>query len=297
MTLYSLAQLTVLEASPPELIRLASNAGYNCVGLRLLEVTGGDAWPLASDKELRQSTKQSLSDYGVEVLDVELVRLTPEVDVAALLPTVEVAADLGAKHMLTQAHDNDWNRLCDNFHRLCELLADYRLTADVEFLTWTEMRGVNDVLRLLDAVGRPNVGITVDTLHFYRSGCSLHDLDSVPQEMLHFAQFSDAPAVPPSSKEGLIKAAREERLNPGAGELDLRGLIKALPKDIAIAVEIPNTCLAARMPVERRIREALEATKMVVESVKKTDPSRSVQMDPLRSTGRCEQGFDNTEAE
>ena len=57
MTKYSLAQLTVLEASPPELIRIAGEAGYDFVGLRLLEVTGGDAWPLANDARLMRESR------------------------------------------------------------------------------------------------------------------------------------------------------------------------------------------------------------------------------------------------
>ncbi|MFL6851063.1 MAG: sugar phosphate isomerase/epimerase family protein, partial [Sphingomicrobium sp.] len=163
MTQYSLAQLTVLDASPPELIRLAREAGYDFVGLRLLEVTGGDAWPLATDAQLMREAKAAMSAYEIGVLDVELVRLTPEIRIEELRPTLEAAAELGVKHILTQAHDSDWARLVHNFGTLCDLLAGYGMTADVEFLTWTQMRGVNEVMRLLNAANRTNVGITVDT--------------------------------------------------------------------------------------------------------------------------------------
>lgn len=268
MTQYSLAQLTVLQASPPELIRIAAAAGYDYVGLRLLEVTGGDAWPLATDAGLMRETKAAMAEHKVGVLDVELVRLTPEVRIEDLRPTLDVTAELGARHVLTQAHDTDWARLLDNFGSLCDLLSSYGLTADIEFLTWTPMRGVSEVLRLLRAAHRPNVGITVDSLHFYRSGCSLEDLDAVPPEFFHFIQVSDAPAVGPTSVEGLIHAAREDRLDPGAGGLDLAALIGRLPDDIAIVVEIPNSRLAAQMSDENRARNALEATKKLVNQVK-----------------------------
>src|SRR5690242_11537290 len=111
MTKYSLAQLTVLHASPPELVRIAAAAGYDFVGLRLLEVTTGDSWPLVSDPLLLRQTRQALSSTGVGVLDIELVRLTPEFDAANLRPTLEVAAELGVRHVLTQAHDEHWARL------------------------------------------------------------------------------------------------------------------------------------------------------------------------------------------
>jgi sugar phosphate isomerase/epimerase len=268
MTRYSLAQLTAVHASPPELIRIASAAGYDHVGLRLLEVTGGDAWPLASDPQLLRETRAAMSDSGVGILDVELVRLTADFDLESIKATIEVAAELGVRHILTQAHDSDWARLVHNFGSLCDLLARHSLTADIEFLTWTDMRDVRNVVRLLEAANRPNVGITVDSLHFYRSGCELEDLKDVPPELFHFMQISDAPATGPASLEGLIFAARENRFDPGAGELDLRALLLALPADIAIAIEIPNSRLAAKMSDEERARNALAATRTLVEQVR-----------------------------
>lgn len=268
MTKYSLAQLTVLHASPPELIRIAAAAGYDYVGLRLLEVTGGDSWPLVSDPNLLGETREAMASTGVAILDVELVRLTPDFDASSLKPTLDVAAELGARHILTQAHDSDWARLVHNFGSLCDALASYGMTADVEFLTWTDMRGVSETMALLRAANRPNAGITIDTLHFYRSGCSPEELSALAPELFHFIQISDAPAVGPTSTEGLIFAAREDRLNPGAGELDLAGVLRALPGDLAIAVEIPNSRLAATLSDEERARRALSATKDLVRKVK-----------------------------
>lgn len=268
MTKYSLAQLTVLTASPPELVRIAAAAGYDFVGLRLLEVTGGDAWPLASEPQLLRDTKTAMAAHEVGVLDIELVRLQPDTRIDDLRSTLDAAAELGARHVLTQAHDSDWARLVQNFERLCDLLESYGMTADVEFLTWTPMRGVSEVQRLLQAANRTNVGITVDTLHFFRSGCSLEDLRSASSDLFHFIQISDAPAAGPTSNEGLIFAAREARLEPGAGELDLAGVLRALPADVAIAVEIPNTQLAAAMPDEDRAKRALESTKALVQQVR-----------------------------
>ena len=241
MTSYSLAQLTVLNASPPELIRIAADCGYDTVGLRLLEVTGGDAWPLAGDPQLLGETRRAMADTGVGVLDVELVRLIPDFVLDALRPTLDVAASLGARHILTQAHDDDWARLVHNFGSLCDLLASYSMTASVEFLTWTRMRGVSEVVALLQAANRANAGMVIDTLHFFRSACRIEELRSVPAKLLHFVQISDAPAMAPASVEGLIFAARQDRLDPGSGELDIRGLLLALPADIPIAVRFRIT--------------------------------------------------------
>jgi len=267
MIKFSLAQLTVLHASPPELIRIAAAAGYDHVGLRLLEVTGGDAWPLATDARLMRETKAASAHHGVSVLDVELARLTPDFSADDLRPTLDSAAELGARHVLTQAHDPDTRRLVENFGRLCDLLADYSLTADVEFLTWTPMRGVNEVMELLRAVNRTNAGITIDTLHFFRSHCQLEDLRAVPPELFHFIQISDGPRTGPTTTEGLIFAAREDRLDPGSGELALGDLLQELPEDITIAIEIPNSRLAAQLSDEERARRALLATRELIKGI------------------------------
>lgn len=267
MTKYSLAQLTAIRASPPQLIQIAAAAGYDFVGLRLLEVTGGDAWPLVSDRQLLRATREAMSSTGVGILDVELARLTPEFEPTALRPMLDVAGELGVRHMLTQAHDNNWARLVHNFGALCDLLSSYDITADVEFLTWTDLRGVTEANRLLQAANRTNVGITIDTLHFYRSGCRLEDLRDLPSRLFHFVQISDAPAAAPANIEGLIYAAREDRLEPGAGELDLAGILNALPANVTIAIEIPNTRMAAMMSDVERAKHALESTKRLVEQV------------------------------
>jgi sugar phosphate isomerase/epimerase len=267
MTSYSLAQLTVLNASPPELLRIAADCGYDHVGLRLLEVTGGDAWPLASDQQLLRETQRAMADNGVGVLDVELVRLTPDFVLDTLGRTLDVAASLGTRHILTQAHDDNWGRLVHHFGSLCDLLASYSLTASVEFLTWTRMRGVGEVVALLQAANRANAGMVIDTLHFFRSGCRIEELRSVPADLFHFVQISDAPAMAPTSVDGLIFAARQDRLDPGSGALDLRGLLLELPADIPIAVEIPNGRLAARISDTERARQALLATKALVDEV------------------------------
>jgi len=51
-------------------------------------------------------------------------------------------------------------------------------------------------------------------------------------------QLCDAPAERPSLKE-MERQAREDRLPPGHGGLDLTGLLKALPPSLPINIEAP----------------------------------------------------------
>ena len=250
----------MIQASPPELVRIAAGAGYDFVGLRLLEVTPGDAWPILHEPELLTATKTSLAEHGIEVLDVELVRLMPETSIETFEPMLEIAAELGARHVLTQGHDPDWNRLVDNFSAFCGLAATLGMTADVEFLTWTGMRSASQAWALVRDAGSANAGVMIDTLHFSRSRCSLSELDEIPDERFHFVQISDAAGPVPETTEGLIFTAREDRLNPGDGDLDLAAILSRLPANIPVSVEIPNSSLAKVMPVVDRVEAARMAT-------------------------------------
>jgi hypothetical protein len=57
--------------------------------------------------------------------------------------------------------------------------------------------------------------------------------------------------------EEIRRQAREDRLMPGEGELDLAGLLAALPSDLPICLEIPY---ARPMPPLERARLALART-------------------------------------
>ena len=48
-----------------------------------------------------------MADTGVGVLDIEFVRITPEIDVEALEPFLAVGAELGARHLITAPYDPD----------------------------------------------------------------------------------------------------------------------------------------------------------------------------------------------
>ena len=257
---FSLAHLSALDLSPPELILAAADAGYQYVGLRLVAVTpGGAAWPLWKDKATMAGTKARMAGTGVGVLDVELAKLQPDTDVSDFVPCMEAAADLDAKHILTQADDPDFRRVVDNFAKLCDLAAPYGLTCDIEFIPWLRTRDLAGASKLLRAAARENCGLLIDTLHFARAGCRLEDLLECPAEWFHYIQLCDAPAAAPSTQDGLIYAAREERLFPGQGQLDLLGILNHLPYPIVMGIEIPAETLSFTAGPEERARSAREA--------------------------------------
>ena len=266
MAIFSLAALTVLELAPPAMIQLAARCGYDKVGLRLLPATpGGIAYPLMDDAPLMRETLQRLQATGVTVADLEVVAFRPETDVAAFTPFFEAGARLGAKHILVAAYDPDLSRFSDRYRQFCEAAAKYGLTSDLEFMPWTSVPDLATAVRLVESIDHPGAGILVDALHFDRSQSSLADLRAIPARRFHYWQLCDGPAERPATTEQLIHAAREERMFPGEGGIDLMGLASAMPHDLTISIEVPTVQLAKSVDAASRARRALVAGRAVVE--------------------------------
>lgn len=265
---YSLAHLTVLNLEPPEMVDIAARTGYRYVGLRLNRVTPAEVlYPLITDRALMKETKAHLADTGVGVWDVECARMGPDTEPESLVGLLEAGAELGALHVLTQLPDPEFDRATDHFGRLCDLAKPLGLGVDLEFVTWTETPDLTRAVDVLNAVNRPNAGILVDTLHFDRSNCSIAELRRLPPEWFRYAHVCDAPAEKPTTTEELIYAARSDRLFPGDGGIDVRGILACLPRDIPYALEIPGDSLVAKVGLEEYARRALQASQQHLDLV------------------------------
>jgi sugar phosphate isomerase/epimerase len=248
-----LAALTVLELPPAEQVTAAAQAGYTHVGLRLIPVANQVLPPF----DVRE-VERGLADTGVEVLDVEVFRLEAETRVRDFEAVIATAARLCATQLLVHGADADEARLTQTFARLCDLAAGYGLTANLEPMPWVDVSNVAKAMRVVTAAGRPNSGLLVDAIHFFRAGDSLEELAKIPRQHLHYMQFCDARSERPSELQEIIRQAWSDRLLPGEGGLDLKGLLRALPPDIPVSLEIP---LARPLPSLERARRALEASR------------------------------------
>jgi sugar phosphate isomerase/epimerase len=258
----SLAHLTVLGLSPPDMVEVAAAAGYSFVGLRLNAVTATEPkYALHEDRRLLHETKRALAASRVRVLDIELIRLTPDFNVGDYGALLDVSAELGARHLIVQGADAEFARVIEHYAQICDAAAQRNLTADLEFVTWTETPGLTRAAQIVAGVRRDNAGLLVDTLHFSRSNCDLQELAKLPRSWFNYAQVCDAPPEPPATVDELIHAARNERLFPGAGGLDVRGILDALPSGIPYSLEIPNANLAQRMGAAEYARLALTAAR------------------------------------
>jgi sugar phosphate isomerase/epimerase len=263
---YSLAQLTALPYAPPQMIRLAAASGCSGCGIRLLpSAPGGVHYAMRLGSALLAETLAASRDSGVRVLDLEIVRIGPAFDARAFEALFEVGAALGARHVLVAGDEPDVPRITAHFAALCEIAAPYGLSCDLEPMPWCPVASVAQAAHIVEAADRPNGGVLVDALHFFRSASTVADVQRLPRARLHYAQICDATVPPPETVEGLIHDARCERLLPGEGGLDLRALFAVLPADLPISIEIPSETRAPQMGYPAWARAAVKATRRMLD--------------------------------
>lgn len=255
----TVAHLTAIDLAPPALIEAAAEVGFDGVGLRLLRVTpDSPGYPLSDRAELRR-TQHALSATGIEVADIEFLRLTPDFRIEDVLPLLDTGAELKARHVIAAPYDKDLARLSDRLAELAEASESRGLRAVLEFFPWTPVPDLETCWQVVWSAG-PLPGILVDSLHFARSGATLAQLAEIPADRMPFAHLCDAPVRAAYTTEELIDTARRERLLPGEGEIDLVSLIRALPDGIPLALELPGP-LRGNETIHSRLLRIHQATK------------------------------------
>jgi len=257
--LLSLAHLTVLDAAPDALLEAAAETGFDAIGLRIVPPLPTDTIvPVLDDRPLQRRLKAIMRDTGVAVLDVEAIWLMPHTQVSALGPALDLAADLGARHVLTVGHDPDWQRMGDNFASLCEAAHARGLRPMLEFIPYAVCASLPDADRLLAAAAPGRAGLLVDALHLSRAGGTPQDIKRYDATLFSYLHLSDAPAAAPAADD-LRNEARGGRLYPGEGGLWLKDFVAAFPPLTPIAIEAP--CSARRhLPPKERAQLAMAAT-------------------------------------
>ena len=266
----SLAHLTVLDTTPPELVSAADAAGFRHVGIRLTATpsVGVPPYDCLRDGPCLRETLLRLKDTGITVLDTEFLRFEPDRPVGVPEGFLEVSARLGAKHVLVMSAEPAETRTRERFGELCDQAATYGLRVGLEFAVYTGVRTLADAARLVKQSGRPNTSVVVDFLHFSRSGGQPAHLGAVDPALFHYAQVCDAAADMPAPTDtpNLIREARGGRLFPGEGALPVADLIAALPAHIPLAIEAPSAALTSLPAVERARRAYRALTTLLKEA-------------------------------
>ena len=247
----ALAAGTVPDVPPALTVGIASDAGFDLVGLRLTP-EGATAAGLA---ELRSA----LDGRRMGVLEVEVARLadaTPASDWTWLL---DAASAVRAEFVLAVIDDLPPVRAERELLRLCDRAAERGLTIGLEFMRFTAVQTWRDACHLLDVVDHPALALVVDVLHLARSGGDAAALALAAQGRIGWIQVCDAPALGPDDVEGLAHEARHARLLPGDGTLPLAPMLAALPGEVPVSLEVQSDVLVESWTPEVRASRGRQA--------------------------------------
>src|SRR5712691_18524 len=190
----SLAHLTVLDTTPPELVTVAAAAGFRTIGIRLTATpsVGIPPYDILHDGPLLRETLLRLADTGVSVLDTEFLRFEPEHPVGIPEGFLEVSARLGARHVLVMSAEPDEARTIERYCELCDRAASYGLNVGLEFAIYTGVRTLAHAAAVAARSKRLNASVLIDALHFSRSGGIPAHIAEVDPSLLRYAQICDA---------------------------------------------------------------------------------------------------------
>lgn len=267
----SLAHFTLLDCPPPQLVELAARAGYDFVGLRLIPMDrpGEPQYDLSGNAALARDTRHALAETGVRVLDIEVAQLHRDIVPDTYLKAFEAGADLGARYVVTSGWTPDRTFLIEAFSSLCDLGRPYGLTVMLEHMGFSAVPALRDAVEIVGASGQLNAGVLVDTLHCHLTRTPLSELAALPTHWTPYIHMSDGPRDIPTTTDGLRDVARRLRILPGEGDVDLAGMLKALPADVIYAVEVANPALAATLGGDEYVRLAYEGAKNAVLSIRR----------------------------
>lgn len=272
----ALHQITAMEASPAELVRIAGATGCRrvCIFTHVPEAALPDgsaaaaAFPLVT-RDTLDAVKTAMQETGVGIGNIEFFPIAPDVVAEAYREGFALGSELGACRAVVHIHDPDDASAVRRLQEVADLAAEYGLVLGLEFMGLTPpCNSVQRAAWFVEAAGRPNVGIAVDALHLVRTGGTPADLLAIPARFFAYAQICDGHGLHQSA-DYLPEALDREM--PADGDFPLREIIEALPSATALDVEVPSARLARQgIPATERAREAVSRARAIVAQARVT---------------------------
>jgi sugar phosphate isomerase/epimerase len=199
--------------------------------------------------------RTSVEDAGLRVFDISGINITE--DAAASIAEAHelgaMAETLGARWIQSRVTRDD-DSVRATYRQAAAIIAGHGAGVALEFSPFTPINSVVVARDFVRAVrdGAPDQGVVVDTWHLARGGDGTAALDALSADELAYVQMSDALPV----SDDLRADTMNRRAEPGAGELDLRGVAAALRArsyDQPIALEVLSASLRV-LPLDEYAR-------------------------------------------
>lgn len=252
----ALGVLGFLDIPAPDLVRVAADAGFDSISVRVTGSRGPVVADLREDRATLARTLRALEETGLSVLDVEVLRLaraTPADDAAR---AIDAARALGARHIIAVNTDLRTDECVRELARVCELADGSGLCVCLEFMRFSATPDLVSACRIVEAVGHRCAAVLVDALHLHRSGGSAQDVAALAARrpgLFPYIQVCGVPPAPsgPDDPDLLLREAVSARLLPGDGVGDLRALVDAVGPASPLSVEAPVAGDRHRRPGQR----------------------------------------------
>lgn len=145
---------------------------------------------------------------------------------------------------------------------LASIASDHKVKLAFEFLGQTDcsVQTLELAHEIVRTVERPNVGLVLDSFHFYAGGSNVEMIENLDPSLLYIFHINDAEDRPRDELED------RHRLLPGLGILPLKEILRAFRKigfDKVASVEIFRPEYWEKDPFQLA-REAIAATRQVI---------------------------------
>ncbi|CAN7605894.1 TIM barrel protein [Phenylobacterium sp. LjRoot219] len=259
--------ISVFGMPPVAFVELARDLGVRHIttGLQPMDYNphGYAGWSLR-DAGARREMIRAMDDCGVSLSGGEGFLVQPGADArAANLANFEAMAELGATRVNSVSFEPDFQRNVEQFGVLAETAAEFGIETMIEFVPIFAVADLATAHRIVQAVGRPDLRLMIDTMHVGRCGAAAQDLAAIKPEAIGYVQLCDCPLQPVIPD--YLEEAMYQRLAPGDGELPLREMLAALPRDRIVGLEIPlrSEAEAGVEPRESLARCVAAATRLL----------------------------------
>jgi 2-keto-myo-inositol isomerase len=218
--------VTLKQASLEEKLKAAGECGYRGFGFWVKDIQ--------QQKEAGRTPAQILElleSWELEAYELVAVRKWQEAPMESFdeaereaRSVFELASEIGI-HLVTSPagptpHSLEEWRL--RLGRLSDIAEVYDITIALEFIRGRSIADFASALGMVRSVERENIGVLLDIFHFYRSGCSPEELDSVRPHEIAVVHLDDAMSKP-------VDALRDQdRVFPGDGVAPTAAIVSAL---------------------------------------------------------------------
>jgi sugar phosphate isomerase/epimerase len=263
------------------LLPLAEEYGYDSVQFPL--------WEITTIEQAKEATREVIDrglQWGLMPMDIDIMRECPEevyrADLEALKRHMDLAEAAGVRryynHVWPGSNERPWDDqfswCIERFRPVFEMAQARGIQSGLEFLgpkpladsfRYPFIRKLCDGLALADAISR-DVGVLVDTFHWYTSASSLEDLKLVGRgDRVVGVHLNDGQNGRPRDEQQDL----ERELPLATGVIDSVSVIKTLAElgyngPVTVEPFEPAASRLRAMPIEQALRAVAESAKRVL---------------------------------